>query len=203
MILRAVVHRQVLILFELLIVSLFCLFPFVLQEAFRTPVIRVDNSLLTLSCLIPDHLFADLSPGLLVRTKGNHTDRFIFSLEDRTTGGVSTQSPETCGTFVRSYYSFNRDDDILVRKPAGALKAFYLQSRLSMLRKDLLMMQKLRNPHFVAPLGLQFCPPCLVLEASPFGSLHSWMRRLRRRMGRVDTHHIALQVGKGLFELGS
>ena len=108
--------------------------------------------------------------------------------------GVAPPPPEASGMFVRSYYSFIHDDDILVSKPAGALKAFYLQSCLSALRNDLLMLQRLRNPHLVAPVGLQFCPPCLVLEASPFGSLHSWMRRLRRKMGRVDTHHIALQV---------
>lgn len=157
-------------------------------------MILVDNTRLTLSRLIPDKLFADLSPGLLFRTKESHPDRYLLSLEERMYGGVALPPPDASGMFVRSYYSFDHDEDVLVRKPAGALKAFYLQSCLSLLRNDLLKLQRLQNPHLVAPMGLQFCPPCLALEAAPFGSLHSWMRRLRRKMGRVDTHHITLQV---------
>lgn len=56
------------------------------------------------------------------------------------------------------------------------------------------MLQTLCSAHLVAPVGLQYCPPSLALEAAPFGTLSSWMRRLRRKINRVDTHHISLQV---------
>lgn len=71
---------------------------------------------------------------------------------------------------------------------------FYLESCLTELRKDLVTLQQLETPHLVAVVGVQYCPPSLALEAAPFGSLRSWMRRLRRKMRRVDTHYIALQV---------
>ena len=159
----------------------------------------MDSSRIVMAELIPDHLFSDLSPSLLFRTKGSYPHHFMVSLEDRVYGGEAPPPPEESGLFVQSYYSFDHDDDILVRKPAGALKAFYLQSRLRLLHQDMLTLQSLKNPHIVAAVGLQFCPPSLALEAAPFGSLHSWMRRLRRKMGRVDTHQTALQVkGDGM-----
>lgn len=76
---------------------------------------------------------------------------------------------------------------------------FYLQSCLARLRGDLLKLQQLRCSHLVVPVGVQYCPPSLAVEAAPFGSLRSWMRRLRRKMGRVDTHHISLQVSFSPF----
>jgi len=167
------------------------------QEAFLLPVIVVDGSRLVMSELVPDQLFSDLSSDLLFRSKESHPNHCLVTLENRIYGGVATPTPEVSGLFVRSYYSFDHDGDILVRKPAGALKAFFLQSRLKLLREDMLSLRSLSNPHLVAAIGLQFCPPCLALESAPFGSLQSWMRRLRRKMGRVDTHQIALQV-KGL-----
>lgn len=96
-----------------------------LQEAFKTPVIRVDHNRLTLSQVIPDLLFADLSPKMLFRTKVSSPDRYLMSLEDHFFGGMAPPPPEATGMFVQSYYSFDHDD-IFVRKPAGALKAVSL-----------------------------------------------------------------------------
>lgn len=168
-----------------------------LQEAFKTPVVRVENTRLTLSKVIPDLLFADLPVEMLFRTTVSSPDHYLASLEDHFSGGVALPPPEATGMFVEPYYSFQHAD-VLVSKPAGALKALFLQSCLGRLRCDLLKLQELQSPHLVSPVGLQYCPPSLALEAAPFGSLSSWMRRLRYKINRVDVHQIALQVLRGL-----
>lgn len=93
-----------------------------LQEAFKTPVLRVDGVRLTLSHIVPDLLFADLPPELLFRSKVSSPDRFLVSMENHLFSGVSPPPTESTGMCVDSYYSFD-DDDVFVRKPAGVLKA--------------------------------------------------------------------------------
>ncbi len=95
------------------------------QEAFKTPVIRVEADRLVISHIIPDLLFADLPPELLFRSKVSSPDYYLMSLEDCFFGGVAPPPPEATGMFIQSYYSFNHDD-VFVRKPAGALKAVKL-----------------------------------------------------------------------------
>jgi len=85
-------------------------------------VIRVESTRLTLSQVIPDLLFADLPPEMLFRSKVSSPDHYLMSLEDRLFGGVAPPPPEATGMSIQSYYSSN-EADVLVSKPAGALKA--------------------------------------------------------------------------------
>ncbi len=85
-------------------------------------MVRVDSTRLVLSQVIPDLLFADLPPELLIRNKGSSSDHFLLSLEEQFFGGVAPPSPEATGMFVQPYYSAD-DADELVRRPVGALKA--------------------------------------------------------------------------------
>ena len=90
-----------------------------LQEAFKTPVIRVNNSRLVLRKVLPDLLFADLPPELMYRTSLNPPDQDLFPHDD--TEFDRTLSESGSGLFVRSYFT-SEDADQCVRKPAGALK---------------------------------------------------------------------------------
>ncbi len=90
------------------------------QEAFKAPVIQVNSSRLILRDAIPDLLFADLPPELLLRTTVSSPEQYLLSLEDYFKGGGSPTDNET-GLHLRSYYT-SRDADICVSKPAGASK---------------------------------------------------------------------------------
>lgn len=96
--------------------SCFCF----LQEAFKAPVIQVNSSRLILRNVIPDLLFADLPPELLLRTTVSSPDQYLLSLEDYYKGGGSPTDKET-GLHLRSYYT-PQDADIYVEKPTGAAK---------------------------------------------------------------------------------
>ena len=93
-----------------------------MQEAFRTPVVRVETTRITLAHIIPDLLFADLPPEMLFRSKVSSPDHFLVSLEERFFGGVAPPPPESSGMSIQPYYSFV-DADEFIKKPAGALKA--------------------------------------------------------------------------------
>lgn len=85
-------------------------------------MIHMDTTRITLSHIIPDLLFADLPPEMLIRTKISPPEHYLMSLEDRFFGGVAPPPPEATGMFVQPYYSFTHAD-VFLRKPAGALKA--------------------------------------------------------------------------------
>ncbi len=74
---------------------------------------------------------------------------------------------------------------------------FHLQSLLSRIRGDLEVLQKLRCPHLVVPVGIHYCPPSLALEFAPCGSLSSLLKRGRSHIRRDIIHHISLQVYVG------
>ena len=96
----------------------------ILQEAFKTPVILVNSNRLVLRNALPDLLFADLSPELLLRTTISSPDQYLLSLDGFFSGGGSPTDEET-GHHVRSYYT-PEEADVCVRKPAGALKTVCL-----------------------------------------------------------------------------
>ena len=99
--------------------SSYCLVPLweCIQEAFKSPVIRLNGKKLVLRDLIPDLLFADLPPELIYRSKSSTEDQVLFSLD----GDPPMLDREGSGLFVRTYYTAE-NEDICVRKPAGALK---------------------------------------------------------------------------------
>lgn len=83
-------------------------------------MILVNSNRLVLRHALPDLLFADLSPELLLRTTVSSPDQYLLSLDDLFHGGGSPTDEET-GLHVRSYYT-TEEADVCVSKPAGALK---------------------------------------------------------------------------------
>ena len=100
--------------------SSYCLVPLweCIQEAFRTPLIRMNNNKIFLPKMVPDLLYADLPQELIYRT--SMAEQFLTSLDESL---ISLPIPrkDVSGLFVRHYYT-SEQDDICVRKPAGALK---------------------------------------------------------------------------------
>ena len=102
-----------------------------LQEAFKTPVIRLHGNKLMLRDVIPDLLFADLPPESIFRNTVSSNEHYLMSLEEDF-AGEGTPSGDVSGLFVRMYYN-SEDADVCARKPAGALKtvsAFFLYLKL-------------------------------------------------------------------------
>ncbi len=84
-----------------------------IQEAFKSPVIHINGSKLLLPRVIPDVLFADLPSELIFWSKVGEREQEELSLPP---------SKETSGLFIRRYYT-SEQEDVCVRKPAGALRA--------------------------------------------------------------------------------
>lgn len=91
-----------------------------LQEAFKSPIIRLHGNRLSLREVIPDLLFADLPPESILRNTVGTNDHYLMSLE-ADFAGEGLPSGDVSGLFVRPYYT-SEDTDICARKPAGAVK---------------------------------------------------------------------------------
>ena len=91
-----------------------------LQEAFKTPMVRVGSHRVKLQQVIPDLLFNDFAPELLFRTTLSAPDMFLMSLEEHMNGGIPP--PEDTGRYLRLYYTQENEDHSII-KTAGAEKA--------------------------------------------------------------------------------
>lgn len=91
-----------------------------LQEAFKTPMVRVGSHRIKLQQVIPELLFNDFAPELLFRTTLSAPDMFLLSLEEHMNGGIPP--PEDTGRYLRLYYTQENEDHTLM-KTAGAEKA--------------------------------------------------------------------------------
>lgn len=92
----------------------------VIQEAFKTPMVRVGSHRVKLQTVIPELLFNDFAPELLFRTTFSAPDMFLLSLEEHMNGGIPP--PEDTGRYLRLYYT-QENEDHNIMKIAGAEKA--------------------------------------------------------------------------------
>ena len=101
-----------------------------MQEAFKTPMVRVGSHRVKLQQVIPDLLFNDFAPELLFRTTLSAPDMFLMSLEEHMNGGIPP--PEDTGRYLRLYYTQENEDHSIV-KTAGAEKAVSLTNQFNLL----------------------------------------------------------------------